>query len=275
MSHYDTLGVARDASAADIKRAYRKAALQWHPDKNTSPEAEEQFVKIAQAYEVLGDADARRQYDRYGSSVSGVGARGGPGGGFDFARARDLFDENFGEALAKRWKPGMRLSGKRVQNGKAYTITIHPDGSTEEEEVAMGGRASGYQYVKSTSASGASSVSIQVHAPRNTAGSWRCARASLQPTLFMSSSRDPISVIILPRLDLTLPISCITPQVDSLGGLLVALVPGLSMLPGPVVGVATTLLSWVPTVLMLLCCYRCCFKPTHPAAREDADEKRR
>ena len=126
-SHYDVLGISRDASASDIKKAYRKAALEWHPDKNPSPEAEARFVRIGQAYEILGDENSRRQYDRYGSSVAASGAGGGSGGGgFDFARARSMFDENFGEALAKQWRPGMRLSGKRVQNGKVYTITIEP-----------------------------------------------------------------------------------------------------------------------------------------------------
>ena len=57
-SHYDVLGVQRTASASEIKRAYRAAALQYHPDKNKDPGAEEQFIRIAQAYEVLGDAAA-------------------------------------------------------------------------------------------------------------------------------------------------------------------------------------------------------------------------
>ena len=127
-SHYDVLGVSRDASAAAIKKAYRKAALEWHPDKNPAPDAEARFVRIGQAYEILGDEAARRNYDRYGSSVAAGGVRGGGsgGGGFDFARAQSMFDENFGEALARQWRPGMRLSGKRVQNGKVYTITIQP-----------------------------------------------------------------------------------------------------------------------------------------------------
>ncbi len=87
--HYDVLGVGRDASASEIKRAYRKAALEWHPDKNSAPDAEQRFIRIGQAYEVLGNEDSRREYDRYGSSLSTGGARGG-GGGFDFARARTM-----------------------------------------------------------------------------------------------------------------------------------------------------------------------------------------
>ena len=61
--YYADLGVARDASPEDIKRAYRKAARRLHPDVNPGPEAEEQFKKVSQAYDVLSDADKKRSYD--------------------------------------------------------------------------------------------------------------------------------------------------------------------------------------------------------------------
>ncbi len=61
--YYADLGVARGASAEEIKRAYRKAARRLHPDVNPGPEAEEQFKKVSQAYDVLGDADKKRSYD--------------------------------------------------------------------------------------------------------------------------------------------------------------------------------------------------------------------
>lgn len=166
-SHYDVLGVQRTASASEIKRAYRAAALQYHPDKNKDPGAEEQFIRIAQAYEVLGDAAAREQYNRFGSSLSaaGGGSRSGRGSAYhSAASARSMFDENFGEALAKRWRPGMRVTGKRVANGKAYTITINPDGTSEEQEVddlsSKGG--GGFTYVTQTNTRGHTSAHIQV-----------------------------------------------------------------------------------------------------------------
>merc|ERR1711907_142065 len=78
--YYSTLGVPRDASEADIKKAYRKLAMIWHPDKNQgSAEAEEKFKEISEAYEILGDEEKRKHYDRYGKD--GPTAPSG-GGGF-------------------------------------------------------------------------------------------------------------------------------------------------------------------------------------------------
>jgi molecular chaperone DnaJ len=79
---YDILGVARDASEADIKSAYRKLALKYHPDRNQgNAEAEERFKEAAEAYSVIGDAEKRARYDRFGhAGVSGAGGPGGPGG---------------------------------------------------------------------------------------------------------------------------------------------------------------------------------------------------
>jgi molecular chaperone DnaJ len=80
--YYEILGVGKNASADEIKKAYRKVAMQHHPDRNPgNKEAEEKFKEAAEAYEVLSDADKKSQYDRYGhAGVSGNG-RGGFGGG--------------------------------------------------------------------------------------------------------------------------------------------------------------------------------------------------
>ena len=67
-SYYQALGVSKKASKQEIKKAFRKLAVQYHPDKNDSPDAEEKFRKIAEAYEVLSDDDKRRQYDMSGGS---------------------------------------------------------------------------------------------------------------------------------------------------------------------------------------------------------------
>ncbi|MEO5608536.1 MAG: molecular chaperone DnaJ [Ornithinibacter sp.] len=87
--YYADLGVARDASPEDIKRAYRKAARRLHPDVNPGPEAEEQFKKVSQAYDVLSDADKKQSYDM-GSDPYG-GAHGGFGQGFSFSDIMDAF----------------------------------------------------------------------------------------------------------------------------------------------------------------------------------------
>jgi molecular chaperone DnaJ len=94
---YATLGVARDASDDDIKKAYRKLAMQWHPDRNGgSKDAEEKFKTITEAYDVLRDPQKRAAYDRYGEA----GLRGaGGGGGFehvDLSDALNIFMRDFG-----------------------------------------------------------------------------------------------------------------------------------------------------------------------------------
>ena len=76
---YALLGVARDASDADIKKAYRKLAMEYHPDRNAAPEAEAKFKEITEAYEVLRDPQKRATYDRYGKA-----GLGGAAGGFGF-----------------------------------------------------------------------------------------------------------------------------------------------------------------------------------------------
>lgn len=88
--YYKTLGVARDASQDEIKRAYRKLAREYHPDVNKDPEAERKFREVSEAYEVLGDEDKRKKYDRLGANwksgqdftpPSGWEGFGGFGGG--------------------------------------------------------------------------------------------------------------------------------------------------------------------------------------------------
>jgi len=84
--YYEVLGVSRDSSQEDIKRAYRQLARKYHPDVSTEPDAEERFKEVNAAYEVLSDAQKRSTYDRFGTDVpNGYG-------GFDFAGGRDPFD---------------------------------------------------------------------------------------------------------------------------------------------------------------------------------------
>ncbi|XP_072820149.1 dnaJ homolog subfamily B member 6 isoform X1 [Vicugna pacos] len=104
VDYYEVLGVQRHASAEDIKKAYRKLALKWHPDKNpeNKEEAERKFKQVAEAYEVLSDAKKRDIYDRYGKE----GLNGGGGGGshfdspfefgFTFRNPEEVFREFFG-----------------------------------------------------------------------------------------------------------------------------------------------------------------------------------
>lgn len=79
---YEVLGVSKSASADEIKRAYRKQALQYHPDRNKSKEAAEKFKEVGAAYEVLSDPQKKQAYDQYGHSAFEQGAGQGPFGGF-------------------------------------------------------------------------------------------------------------------------------------------------------------------------------------------------
>nr|XP_046263191.1 dnaJ homolog subfamily B member 1b [Scatophagus argus] len=101
--YYDMLGIKKGASEDDIKKAYRKQALRYHPDKNKSPGAEEKFKEIAEAYDVLSDPKKRDIYDRYGEEgLKGGGPSGGGGGGpgtFSYTFQGDphaIFEEFFG-----------------------------------------------------------------------------------------------------------------------------------------------------------------------------------
>ncbi|MEJ2055070.1 MAG: DnaJ domain-containing protein, partial [Calditrichaceae bacterium] len=137
--YYEILGVSKSASAEEIKKAYRKLAVQYHPDKNPgNKEAEEKFKEIAEAYAVLNDANKRQQYDRFGHS--GMGASGGFGGfdmgGFDISDAlRQFMEQGFG--FGDIFGSGSSRRGRRTSNrGSDLQIRL----KLTLEEIATGAR---------------------------------------------------------------------------------------------------------------------------------------
>ena len=108
---YQTLGVARDASADDLKKAYRKLAMQHHPDRNPNDKvAEARFKEVSEAYDVLKDGQKRAAYDRFGHSAfeGGMGGGGGGGGGGFEGGLGDIFDQMFGDVMGRRGGGGAR-----------------------------------------------------------------------------------------------------------------------------------------------------------------------
>lgn len=128
--YYDVLGVNKDASAEDIKKAYRKLAMKYHPDRNPdNPKAEEQFKEAKEAYEVLTDDQKRAAYDQYGHAgvdpSMGGGAGGAGYGGFSDAFG-DIFGDIFGGAA------GTRSGGQRNNVYRGADLRYNMEISLEE-----------------------------------------------------------------------------------------------------------------------------------------------
>lgn len=133
--YYEVLGVSKSASAEEIKKAYRKLAIKYHPDKNPDDkEAEEKFKEAAEAYEVLSDANKKARYDQFGHAGMGGGA-GGFGGGFGggmsmediFAQFGDIFGGHFGGGFG-----GFGGGGARPQQSRGTNLRVRIKLNLEE-----------------------------------------------------------------------------------------------------------------------------------------------
>ena len=133
---YAILGVSKDATDAEIKKAFRRKARELHPDVNKAPDAEDRFKELNEAYDVLSDANKRAQYDRFGTIP---GAAGGPAGGYNvdfedifgggFGGMGDIFSSFFGGTAGGRatvrkegrdMGVGLRLTLEEVEIGRAH-----------------------------------------------------------------------------------------------------------------------------------------------------------
>jgi molecular chaperone DnaJ len=125
--YYETLGVAKDASEVDIKKAYRKLAMKHHPDRNPDDKsAEERFKEVKQAYEILSDSKKRATYDKFGHAGINAGMGGGGASGFGGFRGFEGFGDIFGDIFGDVF--GAQGGGRtRAQRGAdlGYNLTIN------------------------------------------------------------------------------------------------------------------------------------------------------
>jgi molecular chaperone DnaJ len=133
---YSLLGISREASDTEIKKAYRKLAMEYHPDRNPSPQAEAKFKEITEAYEVLRDPQKRAMYDRYGKA--GLSGAGG-GYGFhhvDLSEALNIFMRDFGAMGGFESLFGGRRSRSEERRGQDIRVTVR----LTLTEVALGAK---------------------------------------------------------------------------------------------------------------------------------------
>jgi molecular chaperone DnaJ len=128
--YYEVLGIPRDASAEDIKKAFRKLAFQYHPDRNRADGAADKFKEINEAYEILSDADKRAAYDRFGhAGADNMFGRGFEG--FDFGGFGDIFDAFFGGGTTATRQAPHRGEDLRYK----FTVTFEEAALGTEKEI--------------------------------------------------------------------------------------------------------------------------------------------
>lgn len=134
--YYEVLGISKSANEQEIKKAYRKLALKYHPDKNPDDKAaEESFKEAAEAYEVLSNADKRARYDRFGhQGMSGAAGGGGGFGGMNMDDIFSQFGDIFGGAFGGGGGGGRSRGGSRLVKGSDLRVKI----KLNLKEVALG-----------------------------------------------------------------------------------------------------------------------------------------
>ena len=151
---YEVLGVDRNASADDIKKAYRKLAIKFHPDKNPGDKAaEEKFKEAASAYEILSDAEKKAKYDRFGHAGPQMGGGGFQGGGMNmediFSQFGDIFGDAFGGGFGGfggRGHGGRTVKGSNLRVRIKLTLEEIANGAEKKIKVVKLVRGKGSEY---------------------------------------------------------------------------------------------------------------------------------
>ncbi len=144
--YYEVLGVDRSASQDEIKKAFRKLAFQYHPDRNKSPDAEEKFKEFSEAYAVLSDPEKKQQYDMFGHA--GISGRYSAEDIFNTTRFRDIFSEfgfNFEDIFSRFFGGGFGFNFQQVRTGPrrgsdletGIEITLEQAASGTEVEIGL------------------------------------------------------------------------------------------------------------------------------------------
>lgn len=161
---YEILGISKNATAAEIKKAYRKKAIEFHPDKNPGDhEAEEMFKKAAEAYEVLSDPDKKARYDQYGHAAFEGGGFGGGGMNMEdiFSQFGDIFGSAFGGGFGGfgGFSGGQRrMKGSNLRIRVSLTLEEIAHGVEKKVKVKRKKQAAGVTYKTCTTCNGAGQV---------------------------------------------------------------------------------------------------------------------
>lgn len=161
--YYEILGVSKNASAAEIKKAYRKKAIEFHPDKNPGDsKAEEMFKKAAEAYEVLGNDQKRAKYDRYGHQAFDGGGFGGGGMNMDdiFSQFGDIFGGGFGGGFSGFGGFGGNSASRGSDLRLRLNLTLEDvvNGAEKKIKVKRKVKASGTTYKTCSTCNGSGQV---------------------------------------------------------------------------------------------------------------------
>jgi len=167
---YELLGVSKGASGEDIKRAYRKLAMQYHPDKNPGDAvAEQKFKDISHAYDILKDEQKRAAYDRFGHAAFENGGGGRPGEGGFGANFSDIFDQMFGDITGRRGEAANNRGGDLRYNleisleeaFKGHKVAIRVPGWSSCDTCSGNGSSNGAPPVTCANCGGAGRVRAQ------------------------------------------------------------------------------------------------------------------